>query len=74
MGVLPEYLSDDTMHKDCINGATFNPYSSKTMSRRKVSWVNFAQIHSTTRLVSGKIEQFKDRLKTHVSRLLHSGP
>ena len=32
MSILPEYLSDDTLHKDCINGATFNPYSSKIIA------------------------------------------
>ena len=32
MSVLPEYSSDDTIHTDCINGATFNPYSSKTIA------------------------------------------
>ena len=32
MGVLPELLSDATLHNDCINSASFHPHSSKTFA------------------------------------------
>ena len=32
MHVLPDYLNDDTLHNDCINGVSFNPFSSKTIA------------------------------------------